>query len=98
MVRQAMEMISKHPTSNLAKRYKANECITTQDIFELLEENDPISQQIINFTTDVLGKELANDAIIINPSKILIGGGESKEGEQQKIPLKTAFKQNPAPR
>lgn len=98
MVRQAMEMISKHPTSNLAKRYKANECITTQDIFELLEENDPISQQIINFTTDVLGKELANVATILNPSKILIGGGVSKAGDQLMIPLKTAFKKYSLPR
>lgn len=91
MVSQAMEMISKHPTSLLAEHYKKTGKITTKEIFEFEKQHDLPSERIIDYTTKVLGKSLANIATVINPSKILIGGGVSKAGDQLLIRLKKYF-------
>lgn len=98
MVRQAMAMIEKHPTSLLAEKYKNNGRITTKDIFDLKNQDDLISQQIIDFTTDALGRALSNIATILNPSKILIGGGVSRAGDQLLTPLKASFVRYSLPR
>ncbi|MFB4166469.1 ROK family glucokinase [Virgibacillus sp. JSM 102003] len=81
MVRQAKNKIKIDPTSRLASFYQENESITTKDIFELANHGDTLSKEIIDYTADVLGLVIANLATIINPSKILVGGGVSKAGE-----------------
>ncbi|SFA71073.1 glucokinase [Lentibacillus halodurans] len=80
MVRQAMDKMEQEPESSLASRYKINGAITAKDIFELSKKGDVSCKEIIAYTADVLGFTIANAAIIINPSKILIGGGVSQAG------------------
>ncbi|WP_264175949.1 ROK family protein [Oceanobacillus halotolerans] len=48
----------------------------------LAAEGDNDAKEIITYTTDVLGRTLANIATIVNPEKILIGGGVSNAGDQ----------------
>lgn len=98
MVRQAMEKVESNPNSKLAKRFEEHGFISTKDIFELAKDNDSASQQIIDFTTNILGKTLSNVATVLNPSKILIGGGVSKAGSQLLTPLKAAFVKYSLPR
>ncbi len=81
MVRQAKNKIELNPTSRLASFYQENGSLTTKDIFELANHGDTLSAEIIDYTSDVLGLVIANLATIINPSKVLIGGGVSKAGE-----------------
>ncbi|SEQ19249.1 glucokinase [Virgibacillus subterraneus] len=81
IVRQARNIIGTNPTSRLASLYRENGSLTTKDIFELANNGDALSKEVIDHTADVLGLVIANLATIINPSKILIGGGVSKAGE-----------------
>src|SRR5699024_9376177 len=97
MVRQAMEMIEKYPTSLLAERYQNQEKITPRDIFEL-EKLDEAARNIIRYTTNVLGMSLANVATVLNPSKIIIGGGVSKAGDQLLSRIKEGFSKFALPR
>ncbi|MFA5463975.1 MAG: ROK family protein [Dysgonamonadaceae bacterium] len=49
--------------------------ITAQDVFVALEENDPIAQQIINQAIKYWGMAAANIVSLLNPEKIVWGGG-----------------------
>ena len=82
MVRQATDLIKENPESDLADYYRKSGSITTKDIFDLAKKGDVLCDQIINHTADVLGLVIANTATVINPSKILIGGGVSQAGDQ----------------
>jgi len=94
MVRQAMEKISENPTSELAQIYHQHGDITTKEIFELASVGDTFCKQIIARTTDILGAVLADLAVIINPSQIIIGGGLSKAGEPLLTPIKYSFQKH----
>ncbi|TFJ93673.1 ROK family glucokinase [Lentibacillus salicampi] len=91
MTRQAMAKMEHHPESLLASRYQASGSITAKDIFELAHEGDVSCKEIIAYTADVLGLAIANAATIINPSKVLIGGGVSRAGEQFIQLIEAAF-------
>lgn len=82
IVRQGMDLIKEHPESELAAYYEKNKTLTAKDIFELASQGDALAEQVVEHTADVLGLAIANIAIIINPSKVLIGGGVSKAGDQ----------------
>ena len=55
-------------------------------------------QQVIHHTSDVLGFVIANIAAIINPQKILIGGGVSKAGDQFISLIEKSFEKYALPR
>jgi len=82
LVQQAMDKINANPTSNLATFHSTKGYITAKDIFDLASKDDEICKRIIERTAETLGVALANAATVINPSKILIGGGVSNAGEQ----------------
>lgn len=98
IVRQAMEKISAFPDSLLGKTYKENQWISAKDIFELAADGDSISNNIIKYTADILGQLIANMGVIINPSKVLIGGGVSTAGDQLIDEIKTSFEKHALPR
>lgn len=79
--RQAMEIIDGKPESRLAKHFKGFGTINAKDVFDLARIGDQDCLQIISRTGDVLGLILSNIATIINPSKVVIGGGVSKAGK-----------------
>lgn len=82
IVRQAKDLIAINPNSELAAFFTANEGITTKDIFKLAEQGDFLANEIVEYTAKVLGIAIANIAVVINPSKVLIGGGVSQAGDQ----------------
>lgn len=49
--------------------------ITAQDVLMAFEENDPIAQQIINQAIKYWGMAAANIVSLLNPQKIVWGGG-----------------------
>ncbi|GIO27518.1 ROK family glucokinase [Ornithinibacillus bavariensis] len=98
IARQAMKIIEKKPASKLAEIYNVTQKITSKDIFELAKSGDADSKQIIEHTADIIGLTIANLAMTLNPSKILIGGGVSKAGEQLLQPIKNAFTKYALPR
>lgn len=98
IVRQAMDRISEYPTGDLAIYYKKRGNLTTRDIFELAGKGNEQCEQILYRTADVLGFVIANMGLIINPSKILIGGGVSKAGEPLLHMISNAFESYALPR
>lgn len=81
IVRQAKDLIEKNPQSNLAQYYNETGKITAKNILDLAKEGDRLCDQIIHHTTKVLGFAIANIATVINPEKVLIGGGVSRAGD-----------------
>jgi len=91
IVKQAMEKIVDNPGCKLDSTYQKNGGIIAKDVFDLAKEGDIICKSIINRTADILGFMIANAAMIINPSKIIIGGGVAKSGKQLLTPVTEAF-------
>lgn len=98
IVRQALEKVIEIPNSTLAEVYNKNGEITSKEIFDLAQEGDVAAKSIVDHTADVLGKVLANMGVIINPSKVLIGGGVSKAGDQLIDAIQFAFEKHALPR
>ncbi|MFD2046066.1 ROK family glucokinase [Ornithinibacillus salinisoli] len=98
IVRQGMDAIEKEPKSLLNDRYNENGFITSKDIFQLAKQGDKICIKIVNRTTDIIGFTIANMATIINPSKVLVGGGVSKAGSQLISGINEAFVKYALPR
>lgn len=93
IVRQAKKKISENPNSELTKYYSAsNKDLTAKDIFERAKVGDILCIEIIEHTTDVLGFVIANVATVINPSKILIGGGVAAAGQDFIAQIENKFK------
>lgn len=82
IVHQAMDQITAHPTSDLSAYYNGKGKIDSKNVFDLAAQGDNICKKIINRTGKIIGAELARAAMLINPSKIIIGGGLSKAGDQ----------------
>ncbi|MFD1018747.1 ROK family glucokinase [Thalassobacillus hwangdonensis] len=87
IVRVAKEKL----VDNQASSLNASVPLTAKDIFDAAAENDPVSEEVITYVTNVLGMSIANMANVLNPSKIVIGGGVSKAGDSLLIPLRKAF-------
>ncbi|WP_404453010.1 ROK family glucokinase [Virgibacillus necropolis] len=91
IVKQAQEIIDVNPQSNLGQHIAEHGRITAKDVFDLASAGDQDCQQIISQTGDVLGLVLSNIATIVNPSKIVIGGGVSKAGKPLLDAIKHSF-------
>src|SRR5699024_7178706 len=98
IVRQAMDEVTDNPNGALASFYKQQGKLEAKDVFNLAQEGDMASENIIDKTMDVLGLAIANTAVIINPSQIIIGGGVSKAGEQLLSKINRSFKKYALPR
>lgn len=98
IARQAIELANEKPTSQLYKVYQSKQTITSKDVFELAASGDQDSIAIVNHTASVIGLVLANLAVTLNPSKILIGGGVSKAGDAILQPIKKYFTKYALPR
>ncbi|AXI09461.1 glucokinase [Oceanobacillus zhaokaii] len=98
IVRQAMEEINNNTNSSLASLYENNGKLTAKDVFDLASKGDPACEAIVNRTMDILGLTIANMCTLINPSKVLIGGGVSKAGDQLLTKITVAFEKYALPR
>ncbi|APC48257.1 ROK family glucokinase [Virgibacillus halodenitrificans] len=91
IVRQAMDVITHDKQSRMAEHYMKTGVVTAKDIFIFAEEGDKAALKIVRHTADVLGLLISNLGTIINPSKVLIGGGVSKAGDTLINEIKMAF-------
>ncbi|WP_026569953.1 MULTISPECIES: ROK family glucokinase [Sediminibacillus] len=98
IARQAEQYIKSNQETSLLTAYKENGRVTAKDVFEQAKNGDKISEVILERVTDVLGLAIANAATVVNPSKIVIGGGVSKAGDQLLVPLRKAFDKFALPR
>jgi glucokinase len=57
------------------------EALTAKDVFDAVKEQDVVAIEIAQQFGQYLGFALANLAVVVDPSVIVIGGGVSKAGE-----------------
>ncbi len=92
--REAMKIVQQEPNSKLAKLYASHQQLTAKDVFQLAEAGDVHSQEIIDQLVDNLGFVLANVGTVVNPFKILIGGGLSQAGIPFVQQIEVSFKKH----
>lgn len=98
IVHQAMDKVNENPDSELADFYHQNGALTAKDIFKLAEKGNKTCKNIIDRITDILGLVIANAAAVINPSKVIIGGGVSNAGDALLRPVTANFEKYSLPR
>lgn len=98
IARIAEEKVKSDLSSTLSDVLQKQGKLTAKDVFEAAKLNDNGAIQIVQEVTDILGMAIANIATIVNPSKIIIGGGVSKAGDVLLKPLITAYQKYALPR
>ncbi|WP_042345969.1 ROK family glucokinase [Bacillus massiliigorillae] len=81
IVRVAMEKIESNPTSSLKKILDETGSISAKDVVICAEAGDEYALSVLDQVCFYLGLTLANVANVLNPEKIVIGGGVSKAGD-----------------
>lgn len=98
IVRIALEKIKENPQSKLALHYNKTKEITAKDVFQLAKAQDQVAKEIVTKVGEVLGLAIANLGAVINPGKVLIGGGVSRAGDQLLKVVQRAFQKYALPR
>lgn len=98
IVRQAHEIIKGNRSTELFRLINVRGNITAKDIFNLADQGEPLSKQIIKKSASTLGFALANLSVALNPSIITIGGGLSKAGEGLIYAIEKSFRVHALPR
>ena len=93
IVRIAKEKIVENPSSRLANEASTHG-LSAKLIFDLVKENDPTAQSVIDYIASHLGLALANLANALNPEKIVIGGGVSRAGDTLLNPVMKHFEKH----
>ncbi|GAB2571107.1 ROK family glucokinase [Gracilibacillus alcaliphilus] len=81
IVRAVEAYIEEHPDARLAEWQRRKQVMEAKDVFDMAKKGDEASHRIIERALGLLGLALAHSASVINPSRILIGGGLSKAGD-----------------
>ncbi|MFE4523473.1 ROK family glucokinase [Cytobacillus firmus] len=81
IVRQALENLESGGEGALSQLYKEHGFITAKDVFDSARNGDETSLLVVNNTAMHLGVALANIANMLNPEKIVLGGGVSRAGD-----------------
>ncbi|PXW91652.1 glucokinase [Streptohalobacillus salinus] len=98
IARIAQARVTADSDTELAPLLEKKKKLTAKDVFDATKNNDRVAQEIVAEVVDVLGLAISNITTIVNPSKIVIGGGVSKAGEELLKPLKKAFVSYALPR
>ncbi|WP_028399207.1 ROK family glucokinase [Ectobacillus panaciterrae] len=93
IARLAKEALQKS-TENSALReiLENNGTVTSKDVFDALH-TDAIAKQVVEQMASYLGLAIANISNIMNPEKVVIGGGVSKAGDVLLAPVQRYFEQ-----
>ncbi|MDG4655529.1 ROK family glucokinase [Ectobacillus antri] len=88
IARLAREALAKSEESQLSQL----EMVTSKDVFEAAEA-DALAKQVVEEMASYLGLAIANISNIMNPEKVVIGGGVSKAGDALLNPVQRYFEQ-----
>lgn len=80
IVRVAMEEIREHSDSSLHHIFETTGSLSAKDVATCANEGDSYALKVWDQVSNYLGFSLANAANVLNPEKIVIGGGVSKAG------------------
>lgn len=90
--RIATEAVQAGGEGRLAQVLQENGRIEAKDVAEAAEADDKIALAVLDKIGHYLGLTLGNYAVILNPEKIVIGGGVSKAGDILFNPIRQAYK------
>ncbi len=92
VVRLAGEALTRHTGSSLLKqKIDDGHPLSSKLVFACAEAGDPLSNEVVGQVSDYLGLALANAGNVMNPEKIVIGGGVSQAGNILLHPVRRAF-------
>ncbi|WP_018923774.1 ROK family glucokinase [Salsuginibacillus kocurii] len=89
LVGVATEQLHEHKESSLHQI----DTISAADIYHAADHGDQFAQKLIDDAGYYLGYAIANMATVLNPEKIIIGGGMSAAGDTLLQPVRKAFEQ-----
>lgn len=67
--------------------------VTSKDIFEMAQEDDPFALMVVDRVCFYLGLACGNLGNTLNPSSIVLGGGVSAAGEFLRSRVEKYFKE-----
>jgi glucokinase len=79
--------------SSLRDIWNEYQVISAKDVFDAAGKNDELAQSVVDQLAFYLGMALANLGNVLNPEKIVLGGGVSKSGEILLKPVMNYFEQ-----
>ena len=79
--------------SKLKAMLDNGEEVTSKDIFEMAQEDDPFALMVVDRVCFYLGLACANLGNTLNPSSIVLGGGVSAAGEFLRSRVEKYFKE-----
>lgn len=65
--------------------------VTAEHVFRAARAGDPLAAQVVASVAQDLGLAIAMLASIVDPERVILGGGVAKAGEQLLAPVRTAF-------
>lgn len=83
--------------SELKARIDDGQQVTAKDVFDLAKEEDKLALIVIRHFSEYLGVACSHIANILNPSRIVIGGGVSAAGEFLLKGVREEFEKNVFP-
>lgn len=96
LVRQTAEAAEENPDSALAAAIRAGKRVSGRLAFDLADQGCPVAKAVVNQYTRYVGEAVASYINALNPERILIGGGVSRQGKSftdavAEIALREAF-------
>ncbi|WP_022792377.1 ROK family transcriptional regulator [Marinococcus halotolerans] len=86
---RTVESLKEHPDSHIWELIEGDlERVSGEVVFAAAEAGDPLAIDILRQTGEYLGIGLTNLIHIINPTKVIIGGGVSESGEYVLEPVR----------
>lgn len=68
--------------------------LTAKDVFDEARKGDALAMELVDEVGEILGSNLSNIAVVVNPEVIVIGGGVSKAGAILIDTIAEHFKEN----
>ncbi|RYL91606.1 ROK family glucokinase [Sporolactobacillus sp. THM7-4] len=97
--RLALEALDYNDSESILREiFEKKGDITAEDVFNCAGKQDPLSSAVAEKAAYYLGYALGAISIVINPEKIVIGGGVSHAGDVLLTPLIKYFKKYSLPR
>lgn len=92
IIREATAAAQSGRSARLAEALAQNGALTARDVVEAAQAGDGVAQAILAHAGQTLGLALANAANLLNPERIVVGGGVSHAGELLFAPLREAYR------
>jgi glucokinase len=97
LAKEALQNQNSSESGALYDIFEKSGTITAKDVFNSID-TDPVAKQVVEQMAGYLGLAIANISNIMNPEKVVIGGGVSKAGEVLLKPVQQYFEKYAFPR